>query len=204
MTPRPLPTDTVVLLRQTYAASVDALVWAFLYYKLGKIPPTTPLREVLSADELKFGVDPALPIGDVLPHDTLVQACHDACGRAADLLGILDAASINSFSPASEMPFLNLPGESDVENVAVRLFEILCDLISTRASMPGSVRERSWSWEDFSGCKLETRSGKEVRKFLKTPTFKYDDLTPDNNWNLNFIRQEHNCWCRCKADRRSP
>ena len=50
------PTDTVALLRGTYAAGVDALAWSFLYYKFAKIPPTTPLGEMLSADELELTV----------------------------------------------------------------------------------------------------------------------------------------------------
>jgi hypothetical protein len=94
-TPRPVPTDTAVLFRRTYAAAVDALAFAFLYYKFGKTSPTTPLAEVLSADELKDGADPAAPVGDVLPREELVQACRDACARAAGLLDSLDVCVPN-------------------------------------------------------------------------------------------------------------
>ena len=90
MTNEMTPTDIDVL-RRNYAAAVDALAWAFLYCKLGKTPPTTPLRELFSADELKLtGADPATPVGDVLPREELVEACRDTCARAAGLLDILD------------------------------------------------------------------------------------------------------------------
>jgi hypothetical protein len=95
-TPRPVPTDIDVLLRPTYATVVNGLAWTFLYCKLRKIGPTTPLRELFPADELELtGADPATPVGDVLPREALVQACRDACARAAGLLDSLDVCVPN-------------------------------------------------------------------------------------------------------------
>ena len=154
---------------------------------------------MFSADELGLaGADPATPVGDVLPHDALVQGCRDACAGAAELLDVLEMESYERFIPAAEIGFLNLPRNSEAENVAARYLEILCGLISTRTSISGSAPRRSWNREDF---RLDTRSVKEVSKFLKTPLFKYDDLTLRDNWNLNLIRQEYGIWC-CRAERK--
>jgi hypothetical protein len=154
-------TDIDNAIRQAYAAAADALAWSFLYYKFAKIPPTTPLGEMFSAGELELiGADPATPVGDVLPREELVQACRDTCGRAAELIDSLYAKKTGLW---------NLPRKSEAENVVVRYFEILCDLISARAFIPGSAPRRSWNWEDFSGRKLETRSGNAISRFLKTP-----------------------------------
>jgi hypothetical protein len=84
---------------------VDALAWAFLYHKLRETPPTTPLREMFPADELGLaGADPATPVGDVLPHDALVQGCRDACAGATEILDVLEMESYERFNPAAESP----------------------------------------------------------------------------------------------------
>jgi hypothetical protein len=99
-----VPTDTAVLTR-TYEMGVDALAWAFLYHKLRETPPTTPLREMFPADELGLaGADPATPVGDVLPHDALVQGCRDACAGATEILDVLEMESYERFNPAAESP----------------------------------------------------------------------------------------------------
>ena len=145
-TPRPVPTDIDVLLRPTYATVVNGLAWTFLYCKLRKIGPTTPLRELFPADELELtGADP-------VPREALVQACRDACARAAGLLDSLDVL---------DSQFADLRPKPAVENVMARYLEILGDMISTHAS--GSAPRRPWHWEDFcegkSRCRAERKSG---------------------------------------------
>jgi hypothetical protein len=193
-----VPVDTDVL-RRAYAAVVNGLAWTFLYYKFGKTPATTPLRELFSADELELtGADPATPVGDVLPREALVQACRDACARAADLLDILD------YRDLLNIRFADLRPKPAVENVVARYLEILRDTITP--SRPGR-------WEDFSEGKLELPSGAEIRRFLFPPGNKdiapltsdnlksgwkqegYDDLDDRENRNFKLIHQLHWGWC---------
>ena len=189
------PTDTAIL-ETTYAVAVDALAWSFLYHKFGKIPPTTPLREVLSADELELtGADPVAPVGDVLPREALAQACRDACQRAYELLVILEVELELRLGR-------DLGPKPAVDNVVARYFEILCDMISTYASAPGSARERSWSWKDFGEGKLKLDDA-EIRRFLSPPvdnlktganSWIVSDLTP-NERHFRFLFQEYGGWC---------
>ena len=195
----PDPTD-IDILRQTCAAIVDALAWTFLNHKLGKIPPTTPLREVFSADELELtGGDPAAPVGDVLPCNSLVQACRDTVGGAGDLFEILAVELELRFG-------VDLGTKPLVENVVAKLFEILCDLISThRAAMPGSAPRRSWNWENFRGGEFKTPMAAEIRRFVSPPRNKgsgyrgYADLTPRENRCFQIIFQAYDLWCRRPA-----
>jgi hypothetical protein len=195
------PTDTVALLQGTYAAGVDALAWSFLYSKFATVPPTTPLGEMLSADELELtGADPRTPVGDVLPRDALVQACRDACQRATELVDLFEAES--------EMPIIvrDLRGLKPArENVVARYFEILRNLISMQAS--GSAPRRPWRSEDFGEGKLKLPSGAEIRKFIAPPgnpidnlksgwkEAGYADFTERENKNFKLIHQLHWGWC---------
>ena len=202
------PDDNDVL-RRAYAMVVNGLAWAFLYYKFGKIPPTTPLAELFSSAELELtGGDPTIPVGDILPRETLVHACRDSWTRATDLVDLLGVLS--------EMRIGNdLHGPKPaVENVVARLFEILCDLISThRAFMPGSVPRRSRNLEDFRR-EFKTPMDAEIRGFLSPPgnpnvapltsdnlksgwkVAGYADFTPRENRNFKLIHQMHWNWCR--------
>jgi hypothetical protein len=191
----PDPTD-IAILQRTCVAIVDALAWTFLYYKFGKIPPTTPLREVFSADELELtGGDPASSVGDVLPRDSLVQACRDTVGGAGDLFEILEVELEQRFGR-------DLGTKPTIENVVARHFEILCDTISTPAF--GSTPRRSWNFEDFRGREFKTPMA-EIRRFLSPPGNKgsgyrdYDDLTPRENRCFKMIFHAYDLWCRRPA-----
>ena len=207
-------TDIAVLLRQVHAVAVDALAWTFLYYKFGKIPPTTPLREVLAADELKLtGADPAIPIGDVLPRDALVEACRDTCHGAYDVLSELDIELELDIGRDLRAP------KPTVEDVVARYFEILCDAISTPAF--GSAPRRNWNWEDLDEGKLKLPSGAEIKRFLFPPPRNpelmrdvekgewgllkgYDDLTRRTRGQFDWLHQTYGGWCHRPARTDKP